>query len=207
MCRALFQNRFNSNFGHKKTAGPGRSIRACGANSAYHTELGGFPIRLFQCGNATLCKLKLQNIYIYTQWWLNRPARKKVRRQVHWTRGPSNVSRRIRLTPRNHGNRSSLILGVQPPVGHITSTLCPKQLCPKTSPSIYAAPKCSAQTCVQIPVAKGLLLQRFGGHGASPRRVPRPNRLTVWAVPRIAADPKTRRKQLSRPTSLDKSTV
>ena len=145
--------------------------------------------------------------YIYTQWRLSQTARKKVRRQVHWTRGPSNVPRRIRLTPRNHGNRSSLILGVQPPVGHITSTLCPKQLCPKTSPSIYAAPKCGAQTCVQIPVAKGLLLQRFGGHGASPRRVPRPNRLTVWTVPRIAADPKTRRKQLSRPTNPDKSTV
>ncbi|MDE0728102.1 MAG: hypothetical protein OSB82_16765, partial [Alphaproteobacteria bacterium] len=59
-------NRFNSNFGHKKGAGPGRSTRACGANSAYHTELGGFPIRLFQCGNATLCKLKLQEkIYLH----------------------------------------------------------------------------------------------------------------------------------------------
>ena len=32
--RTLFQGRFNSNFRHKKGAGPGRSFRASEANSA-----------------------------------------------------------------------------------------------------------------------------------------------------------------------------
>jgi len=56
-------------------------------------------------------------------------------------------------------------------------------------------------------VPEGLLLQRSGGHGASPRRVPRRNRLTAWTFPPIAADPEKRRKRLSSPSNPDTPTV
>jgi len=56
-------------------------------------------------------------------------------------------------------------------------------------------------------VAKGLLLQRLVAQNASPRRGPRPNRLTAWAFPPTAAYPKKRRNPLSRPTNPDTPTV
>jgi len=74
-----------------------------------------------------------------------------VRRQVHWTRGPSNVSQRIRLTPRNR--RAEAHRFVEP----ITFV----SRCPKTSFRAFA----------KKPVAKGLLLQQLGGQKCSPKEL------------------------------------
>jgi len=115
------------------------------------------------------------------------PCKKKVRRQVHWTRGPSNVSRRIRLTPRNRWNRSSRVLGAQPPAGRLILVRCPRTLppegrCPKTPfqhpvPGLASSnlrPKacCSSGGPVMVPRPerfRALIVQPQGPFHLSPR--------------------------------------
>ena len=100
---------------------------------------------------------------------------------MHWTRGPSNVPRRTLLTPRNRRDRS--LWRPKPPGSRspvtlkpVVRRLYPKDLCPKTA--------------IRRSAFNGLLLQRLGNFGTSPRRTWFRDRFAAWAFPRIATDPK-----------------
>ena len=105
---------------------------------------------------------------------------------MHWTRGPSNVSRRIRLTPRNRRAEAYRFM----------KSINFSSRCPKTSFRAFA----------EKPAAKSLLLPQFGGQKMPPQGASIPNRLTAWTVPQIAADPKERNNLLSSPTDPDAPT-
>ena len=112
---------------------------------------------------------------------------KKERRQVHWTRGPSNVPRRTRLTPRNLRDRNLPVHGDQPPPNSKSKEPNPKIRFPR-------------------PASKGLLLPRPGVHGTSPRKETRRNRPSAWIVPANTAKPEGTLQGLPNPTNLDTPT-
>jgi len=68
---------------------------------------------------------------------------------VHWTRGPSNVSRRIRLTPRNRRAEAH----------RFVKSINFSSRCPKTGFRAFA----------EKPVAKSQLLPQFGGQKMPPK--------------------------------------
>ena len=105
---------------------------------------------------------------------------------MHWTRGPSNVSRRIRLTPRNRRAEAHRFM----------KSINFSSRCPKTGFRAFA----------EKPAAKSLLLPQFGGQKTPPQGASIPNRLTAWTVPQIATDPKERSNLLSSPTNPDAPT-
>ena len=105
---------------------------------------------------------------------------------MHWTRGPSNVSRRTRLTPRNRPAEAYRFL----------KSINFSSRCPKTGFRAFA----------EKPVAKSLLLPQFGGQKMPPQGASIPNRLTAWTVPQITVHLKERSNLLSSPTNPDAAT-